>query len=52
MRESGEYTMVSALMRAFSLKLKIDLDATLPDKVGEIANKMLQGSGVPVDMFV
>ena len=41
MRESGEYTMVTALMKAFSLKLKIDLDATLPDKVGEVANKLL-----------
>lgn len=52
MRESGEYTMVSALMRAFSVKLKIDLDESLPDKVGEIASKLLGGSGVPVEMFV
>jgi len=44
--------MVTALMKAFSLKLKIDLDETLPDKVGAIAGKLLGGSGIPVDMFV
>lgn len=43
--------MLTALMRAFSLKLKIDLDETLPDKIGAVAQKLV-GQMVPVDMIV
>ena len=34
MQKGGEYTMVSAFMKNFNLKLKIDLDESLPDKIG------------------
>ena len=52
MRTSGEYTIASALFRAFDMRLSIDLDETLPDKIGEIAEMHLGQMGIPVDLFV
>ena len=43
--------MFTAFASQFKLALKIDLDDTLPDKIGVIANKILGGQ-LPVDMFV
>jgi len=44
--------MVAAMFKTFNVSLKIDLDESLPDKVGTIANMHLGQMGVPVDMFV